>query len=119
MQGAAPDVVIAPLLVPLVDAGVTLVRRLLAGDGILTAHRLHVYQRLVGGGWTHLRVTAVVSAVSVVTSLLAVPALLGAPPLVRGVAFALSMVVCAAYPVLPSRVGEHARWRAVRESMTS
>ncbi len=37
----------------IVDASVTLTRRLLAGERIWQAHRSHYYQRLVGLGWSH------------------------------------------------------------------
>lgn len=37
----------------IVDASVTLVRRMLAGEKIWEAHRSHYYQRLVQAGWGH------------------------------------------------------------------
>mgnify|MGYP001816547951 CR=1 FL=1 len=59
---------------PLVgDAVFTIARRLLAGENIFDAHRSHIYQRLNGAGWSHLRVT---STYSVVTLLLAALALI-------------------------------------------
>jgi Fuc2NAc and GlcNAc transferase len=39
------------------DTFVTLVRRLLYGDNVFTAHRTHIYQRLVQTGLTHSQVT--------------------------------------------------------------
>ena len=39
-----------------VDATVTLIRRVLRGDAIWIAHRSHYYQRLVTLGWTHRQV---------------------------------------------------------------
>lgn len=49
-----------PIWIPLlifspfvVDATVTLIRRLLQGERIWEAHRSHYYQRLVGMGWSH------------------------------------------------------------------
>lgn len=39
-----------------VDATVTLIRRVLRGDAIWIAHRSHYYQRLVTLGWSHRRV---------------------------------------------------------------
>ncbi len=38
-----------------VDATVTLARRLVAGEPVWRAHRSHYYQRLVLGGWSHRR----------------------------------------------------------------
>ena len=55
------------------DAVFTIARRLLAGENIFDAHRSHIYQRLNGGGWSHLRVT---SAYSVVTLLIAAAVLI-------------------------------------------
>ncbi|MDE2091047.1 MAG: glycosyltransferase family 4 protein [Gammaproteobacteria bacterium] len=40
----------------IVDATVTLMRRLLAGEKVWQAHRSHYYQRLVQAGWGHRRV---------------------------------------------------------------
>ena len=39
----------------IVDATVTLVRRTLKGEQVWVAHRSHLYQRLVGLGWSHRR----------------------------------------------------------------
>ncbi|MEQ1879925.1 MAG: glycosyltransferase family 4 protein [Burkholderiales bacterium] len=47
-----PPVVFAPFIV---DASVTLVRRLLRGDRVWEAHREHYYQRLILSGWSHRR----------------------------------------------------------------
>lgn len=44
--------VFAPFVV---DATVTIIRRLLKGERIWEAHRSHYYQRLVQAGWTHRR----------------------------------------------------------------
>ncbi|MEQ7127280.1 hypothetical protein ABN034_22405 [Actinopolymorpha sp. B11F2] len=43
----------APLLVYVVDTGWTLTRRIATGRPWRQAHRDHVYQRLVDGGWSH------------------------------------------------------------------
>ncbi len=47
-----PLLVFAPFIV---DATVTLARRVLAREPFLRAHRTHYYQRLVLGGWSHGR----------------------------------------------------------------
>jgi UDP-N-acetylmuramyl pentapeptide phosphotransferase/UDP-N-acetylglucosamine-1-phosphate transferase len=49
---AFPLLVFSPFIV---DASVTLVRRLLRGEKIWQAHRSHYYQRLVLMGWSHRR----------------------------------------------------------------
>jgi UDP-N-acetylmuramyl pentapeptide phosphotransferase/UDP-N-acetylglucosamine-1-phosphate transferase len=47
-----PAVVFAPFVI---DASVTVARRLLRGERIWRAHRSHYYQRLVLAGWSHRR----------------------------------------------------------------
>jgi len=41
----------------IMDAGVTFIRRALKRENVLAAHRTHVYQRLVIGGYTHSQVS--------------------------------------------------------------
>jgi UDP-N-acetylmuramyl pentapeptide phosphotransferase/UDP-N-acetylglucosamine-1-phosphate transferase len=41
----------------IMDAGVTFIRRAINGEKLLAAHRTHLYQRLVIGGYTHQRVS--------------------------------------------------------------
>ena len=56
LQGAWPAwfpvLVFSPFAV---DATLTLIRRLVAGEPVWKAHRSHYYQRLVLGGWSHRR----------------------------------------------------------------
>ena len=58
----------------LLDTGFTLVRRVSRGENVLTAHRSHVYQRLVVTGWSHRHVSllygglALLGAVAAVTT---------------------------------------------------
>lgn len=59
----------AALVLPLVfvvDASVTLLRRLAGGKRPTDAHREHAYQRAVQGGWSHDRVCLVVLAANAV-----------------------------------------------------
>jgi hypothetical protein len=41
----------------IMDAGVTFIRRALKREDVFAAHRTHVYQRLVIGGYTHSQVS--------------------------------------------------------------
>ncbi|HEX4942808.1 MAG TPA: glycosyltransferase family 4 protein [Usitatibacteraceae bacterium] len=50
-----PVLVFSPFIV---DATVTLARRVAKGEPFLRAHRSHYYQRLVLGGWSHRRLAA-------------------------------------------------------------
>jgi hypothetical protein len=42
----------------IMDAGVTFIRRALKRENVFTAHRTHLYQRLVIGGYSHAAVSA-------------------------------------------------------------
>lgn len=50
-----PALVFSPFLI---DATVTLARRMAGREPLLQAHRSHYYQRLVLGGWSHRRLAA-------------------------------------------------------------
>jgi len=52
---AFPVLVFSPFIV---DAGLTLMRRGIAGEKIWQAHRSHYYQRLVRMGWSHRRLAS-------------------------------------------------------------
>jgi Fuc2NAc and GlcNAc transferase len=65
-SGAVSSYVWLTLLAPfVVDATLTLLRRVARGDRWYDAHRSHAYQRLVQSGWSHARVSASVVAVNV------------------------------------------------------
>lgn len=54
----------------LADATSCVIRRCLAGQSLLRAHRLHLYQRLQQAGWSHRRVTIVYSMATAALALL-------------------------------------------------
>lgn len=54
LQGVNPVMAIAPLTIYVVDTAWALVKRLRRGDPWREAHREHVYQKLVDGGWSHV-----------------------------------------------------------------
>ncbi len=56
----------------LFDACFTLVRRALRGEPIHQAHRTHLYQQLVRGGWSHARTTSLYAALAISASVLVV-----------------------------------------------
>ena len=75
----------APRLVPIValtmwpfifDSAYTLVRRLLKRENIFTAHRSHLYQRLVIAGWSHRAVSTLYGALSAMAAAVAIAPLL-------------------------------------------
>lgn len=61
------------LLSPFIlDAGLTLARRVLRGEPVWQAHRTHFYQRLVTFGWPHWWVTGLYLALAVVLAALSI-----------------------------------------------
>jgi UDP-N-acetylmuramyl pentapeptide phosphotransferase/UDP-N-acetylglucosamine-1-phosphate transferase len=70
----APTLVVLPFLPYLADTGVTIVRRLRAGERFYEAHRQHAYQRLTDRGWSHGMVASSVAAATVACGGLAVSA---------------------------------------------
>ena len=59
----------------IVDASVTLARRLAAGERLVQAHRTHYYQRLVLSGWSHRRLAAAAWALMAAVAASAIAAL--------------------------------------------
>jgi UDP-GlcNAc:undecaprenyl-phosphate GlcNAc-1-phosphate transferase len=114
VSGAPLTAVVAPLAVLLVDTGATLGRRMVAGDPVTTPHRLHVYQRLVHGGWSHSRAALTVGALTGAACVLAWPSLVGTGLAARVLALGGIALICLAYVALPAMAGGNARWQAAR-----
>ena len=91
--------VLGPLLLPLADTGLALVRRVLAGEPWHLPHKTHAYQRLVTGGWSHLRTSTVVAGLSAVCAGLG---LLGGPVAGAGM-LALAVAYVLVLPRLVAR----------------
>lgn len=66
--GLAPEAVVAPLAVALLDTLWTLVGRVRRGERWHEPHREHVYQRLVAAGWSHTATTLFVGGLLVAIS---------------------------------------------------
>jgi UDP-N-acetylmuramyl pentapeptide phosphotransferase/UDP-N-acetylglucosamine-1-phosphate transferase len=80
VTGAVAGVIAWPLVVLVlapfhVDAGLTLLARIRRGERWYTAHRTHVYQRLIAQGWTHGQVLLAYTALNL--TIVAPAALLG------------------------------------------
>lgn len=88
---------VAPLAIYLADTAWTLADRVRRGETWHEAHREHVYQRLVVGGWSHQATALVVSGLALVVCLL-----VGWAPLPVAVVGGLAVV--AAYLRLPAWV---------------
>lgn len=78
--------VVTPLLG---DACLCVLRRLIAGQRVFQAHRLHLFQRLHQAGWPHARVSCLYIAA---TAVLAVALLVASLPWVVGLAVAEFLV---------------------------
>jgi len=70
-QGLAPWIMAAPLLPFLLDAGITLIRRIARRERVFEAHRSHFYQQLTDLGWSHVRVAALWAALAAVSACVA------------------------------------------------
>lgn len=89
-----------PVLAPwLADTGVTVVRRFARGEGVLSAHRTHAYQRLTDTGFTHGVAATIAASVSTMTGLAGYLAWKGVLPVWS--AFAFIMLLCSLYLCLP------------------
>jgi len=96
-------VVLAPLSIYLTDTGTVLVRRALRGEHLMTAHRQHVYQRLVSeAGMSHstVAVLTVVLALAITAAWVPGSPLLGLP---------MTVMVLAGYLASPSVLGHTAK----------
>ncbi len=107
-DGVPIEVVMAPLGLYVVDTSLTLFRRIRAGEVWYLPHCNHTYQRLTHLGWTHARVTALVTTVVLACSLLGVVSLFGSLP-ARLAADALMCVLLAGYLLLPDALGRRHR----------
>lgn len=103
--GVSPLLVV-PVVAPwLADTVAAVVRRFIRGEGVLSAHRTHAYQRLTDTGLSHGAVTLIVAAFSAASGLLGFLAWRGIVPIWLGVS--IIAVLCAVYLLLP-------RWRGSR-----
>lgn len=105
--GVNPVAVAIPFLLYFADTGLTILRRARAGERLFEAHREHVYQRLVRGGWSHLSTTAVVAAATAVGGAAALA--VSQRPVVQGAAAtALAVAAVCLYLWLPATVHDTA-----------
>lgn len=97
---------VVPVLAPwLADTGVTMVRRFALGDDMLSAHRMHAYQRLTDTGLSHGAVTLISASFSAAGAFIGYFAWRGAFPIWSAVV--ILVILCAVYLALP-------RWRGSR-----
>jgi UDP-GlcNAc:undecaprenyl-phosphate GlcNAc-1-phosphate transferase len=104
-----PLLVFSPFIV---DATVTLARRLLAGEPVWRAHRSHYYQRLVLGGWSHGRLALAAWSLMACAGASAL-AVLGGPPMLQCGTIAAWMLAYGAIALVVDR--RHPRNRGEKE----
>src|SRR5699024_2360792 len=88
--------------------------RVRAGDRWYQAHKLHVYQRLISAGWSHVASSGLVAALTAVLCLLSLPALLDAAVTIRVACGLLGLLLTLAYLRLPVRFGAPVPWHDAR-----
>ena len=99
---ALPALVWLVLLAPFfLDATVTLVRRVAAGERWYAAHRSHAYQRAVQAGYSHLQVTLATVGLSAALAVLSIIAT--TRPELRGVVMACAVAGTGAAYVIVER----------------
>ena len=88
------------------DAFLCVLRRLLAGQRVLQAHRLHLFQRLHQAGWPHARVSALYI---IATAVLSLALFIGGWPWVVGLAVLELLVgfLLDRYVAVPFTVASH------------
>jgi UDP-N-acetylmuramyl pentapeptide phosphotransferase/UDP-N-acetylglucosamine-1-phosphate transferase len=94
-----PLLVFSPFIV---DATVTLLRRLVAREPVWKAHRSHYYQRLVLAGWSHRRLALAAWAVMAAAAASALAAL-GTSPVVQSAILAAWVLAYAAMGLVIDR----------------
>jgi len=112
-QTSSVALLLAPLAIYLADTGTALLRRALRGEQLITAHREHVYQRLVSEvGMSHSTVAALTVVLALVITLAWVPGspLVGVP---------VTMVVLATYLASPAALARTIESRRRRTSVGS
>jgi len=96
-SGWFPLLVFAPFVV---DATLTLLRRMASGERFWLAHRTHLYQRVVLAGWSHRRLAAAAYALMFVAGSSALASRAQSPMLQCGILF----VWAAAYALLAAAI---------------
>lgn len=93
------------LAVFIVDASLTLLRRVLKGERWYTAHRQHLYQRLIRSGWSHESVLALYLSINIVLVLPAVVVTVRNPDIAWLAALGLTATLTVAWFLAIRRLG--------------
>lgn len=110
--GVSLVVAVAPFAIYTIDTAATLISRALRRQPLMTAHREHVYQRLVQQGWSHPRTAVTVALFSSMTAGAGLLVQARVIPTLAGVA-AIALL-CLSYLLLPAITrGRSAQTRSV------
>ncbi|MFI7483235.1 glycosyltransferase family 4 protein [Kocuria sp. M1R5S2] len=115
LSGVYVEYLLPPLAVYVADTSVTLLRRIRAGEAWYRPHRQHVYQRLTDAGLSHLGSALVVTAATVLVSVVSVAGL-RAGPAATAAAGVFAVAVLALYVALPALLVRRAGVRGREES---
>lgn len=110
LSGVYVEYLLPPLAVYVADTGVTLLRRVRAGEVWYRPHRRHVYQRLTDLGLSHVGSSLVVTGATVLVSVASVVGLRTGPA-ATALAGAFVVAVLVAYLALPDLLGRRAAVR--------
>lgn len=100
-SGVSAFAMTAPLFVFGADTSVTLLRRVARGEVWYRAHRDHIYQQLVIGGWSHTMTTGFYAAAAVFVAAAGL-LWLSQSALLAGVGSAIAAIVLIAYLTSPA-----------------
>jgi UDP-N-acetylmuramyl pentapeptide phosphotransferase/UDP-N-acetylglucosamine-1-phosphate transferase len=93
----------------IIDASVTLLRRLLHGEKVWRAHRDHYYQRLVLMGWTHRRLAGHAYGLMLISAVLGIAAVRSAPDMRIAILVGLGLIHGLVAVAVDSRWQLHAK----------
>jgi Fuc2NAc and GlcNAc transferase len=93
------------MLLFLTDATLTLLLRVIRGEQWYTAHRQHLYQRLIADGWTHARVAMAYQAINLTLVVPGIVIAVNFPALAWATALALTLIFVLGWYFSISRLG--------------
>ena len=101
----ALPVALMVMLLFLTDATLTLLFRVIRGERWYTAHRQHLYQRLIENGWTHGRVAMLYQLINLAVVLPGIVFAVYFPALAWAAALALTLIIVLGWYLMTSRPG--------------
>jgi len=94
------------MLLFLTDSTLTLLVRVIRGERWYNAHRQHLYQRLIAGGWTHGSVATLYQAINLALVLPGIVVAVNFPALAWVAAWVLTLICVLGWYLLVRRFGE-------------